>query len=215
MSELSEALERQLRKIVPAKPELPPNVIVMPKVTPATGANAPSQKQIDFFKSLVAKKSLSDTQRTQMLSTLTVLDKRAISSTIQWLIGLPWMPRPAVTPQGPRNSAGCPEQSLDTGYYAVVDPLDQVLRFFYIKAPKQGRWVGYRFLSEVSGENMFSVRARGDRDRIFTEIAKDKLGALKRFGQEIGQCGHCRKQLTDAESREFGIGPVCRKALGI
>jgi hypothetical protein len=38
---------------------------------------------------------------------------------------------------------------------------------------------------------------------------------LKRFGKEIGQCGHCRKQLTDEVSREFGIGPVCRKVMGV
>lgn len=30
------------------------------------------------------------------------------------------------------------------------------------------------------------------------------------FGQKIGRCGHCGRQLTNQESREAGIGPICR-----
>lgn len=30
------------------------------------------------------------------------------------------------------------------------------------------------------------------------------------FGQSIGRCGHCGRELTNQESREAGIGPVCR-----
>lgn len=75
--------------------------------------------------------------------------------------------------------------------------------------------MGYTFVSQVSGENHFSIRDKAEREKILGEIAKNPLEALKRFGTEIGQCGHCRKQLTDAESRAFGIGPVCRKVLGV
>lgn len=31
----------------------------------------------------------------------------------------------------------------------------------------------------------------------------------------VGQCGYCGKKLTDAVSIEYGIGPQCRKKLGI
>ena len=59
------------------------------------------------------------------------------------------------------------------------------------------------------------MRDRNECDVVYGEIAKDVTGSLKLYGQKIGRCGHCSKQLTDETSREFGIGPVCRKALGI
>jgi hypothetical protein len=104
---------------------------------------------------------------------------------------------------------------IGQGYYAIVDPQDSVVKFFQVRTPNKGKWNGYVFLSQVSGDNHISVRDRNERDRIFAVIAIDPLEALKRFGQEIGQCGHCRKQLTDPESRAIGIGPVCRKDMGI
>src|SRR5688500_6062232 len=45
-------------------------------------------------------------------------------------------------------------------------------------------------------------------------IAADPKTALLRFGQELGSCGHCGRDLTNQESREFGIGPTCRKNKG-
>lgn len=35
--------------------------------------------------------------------------------------------------------------------------------------------------------------------------------ALARYGQELGECGHCGRELTNDESRRLGIGPWCRK----
>lgn len=34
--------------------------------------------------------------------------------------------------------------------------------------------------------------------------------AMIRYGQEIGACGHCGRDLTNEESRAAGIGPICR-----
>jgi hypothetical protein len=204
MSELSEALERQLRKIqLPNAPPLP--------VVAKTAENAPSDKQVSFFKDLVARKQLTDAQRTQLLSGLSVLDKQAISSTIQWLTALPWMPRLVQAPTQQKQAWG---NGIPQGCYAITNPTGN-LEFYKVSRPTEGKWVGYVFLSQLSGENHVPVRDRQMKDRVYAEIQKDVLGALKRFGKEIGQCGHCRKQLTDQESREFGIGPVCRKALGL
>jgi uncharacterized protein DUF6011 len=32
---------------------------------------------------------------------------------------------------------------------------------------------------------------------------------MVRYGQELGECGHCGRTLTDEASRAAGIGPVC------
>lgn len=121
-------------------------------------------------------------------------------------------PRPASVQPGnnPMN-----QSVVKQGCYAIVDPLDNALKFYQVRCPSRGNWAGSTFVSQISGDNRFPIRDRQERLRVLVEIAKDATEALKRYGQEIGRCGHCKKQLTDAVSRQFGIGPVCRKALGI
>ena len=52
------------------------------------------------------------------------------------------------------------------------------------------------------------------RQAVLDGIAAD-ADALARFGQELGICGNCGRDLTDEESRALGIGPVCRQNLGM
>ena len=221
---LAEVLERHLREIQAANaPKVPQPVVFAPASPqvrlerglylgpPPSPADAPSVKQVEYFTMLMSRKQLP----ANLFDFYTLLspnwDKRAMTSVIQYLVSLPWIPYTYATPKAPT----LPADKVDQGYYAVNDPVDGVLRFYQVRAPKQGKWAGYHFLSQVSGDNKMSIRDKAERHRIFTEIAKDTLGALKRFGKEIGQCGHCRKQLTDEVSREFGIGPVCRKVMGV
>jgi hypothetical protein len=39
------------------------------------------------------------------------------------------------------------------------------------------------------------------------------MAAAMRYGKELGRCGVCDMPLTNEESRELGIGPVCRAKL--
>jgi hypothetical protein len=43
------------------------------------------------------------------------------------------------------------------------------------------------------------------------KIAPDPDAAARAFGLEFGRCGVCGRGLTNDESRELGIGPVCRQ----
>lgn len=45
-------------------------------------------------------------------------------------------------------------------------------------------------------------------------IAAGPVEAMVRYGLELGQCGHCGRELTNDESRAAGIGPHCRKHMG-
>jgi hypothetical protein len=45
-------------------------------------------------------------------------------------------------------------------------------------------------------------------------VDADPKVAMLRYGQELGQCGHCYRTLTNDESRAVGIGPVCRAKKG-
>lgn len=97
--------------------------------------------------------------------------------------------------------------TVNDGRYAVK--IGDKLRFFHVNSPTQGRWAGYTFLNEQAGPELYSIRNAEQRQNLLKTILEDS-GALARYGQELGVCGMCGRELTDAESRSRGIGPVCR-----
>jgi len=101
--------------------------------------------------------------------------------------------------------------AIPTGEGAVNE-----LAFWWI-VPGKSHHKGKFFLRQVIGgqgavrvqmsvEAMISVA-----EKIIRTGPKD---ALLRFGQELGHCGHCGRELTNDESRAFGIGPTCRSHKG-
>lgn len=97
--------------------------------------------------------------------------------------------------------------SVDDGRYAVE--VGGKLRFFRVNSPKDGRWKGYTFVNEQAGSELFSVRNASQRKNVLQAIFNDP-DSLARYGQELGSCGMCGRELTDEVSRNIGIGPVCR-----
>lgn len=218
---LAEALEVALRELQ-AKEKVVTVPVAGATVAPSVGQPSipagllPTEKQIAFYKVLVAGKKLTDDQRKALLESIPFANRRSMTASIQYLTGLPWEEKRPFIPyrrQVPRPVV--PTVKVAQGYYAIVSPYDNILKFFQVRTPNKGKWSGYVFVSSVSGGNKLNIRDQATREAILEEIAKNPTEALKRFGQEIGECGHCRKQLTDAESRTFGIGPVCRKKLGL
>jgi hypothetical protein len=103
------------------------------------------------------------------------------------------------------------------GYYAIPSRKGNDLDFFCIKAGK-GKWEGRTFVNEVIGGRVaFGVRLSRDEQAAAVEgiLAVGIEAARKRYADEIGNCWNCNKLLTDDESRALGIGPVCRKDLGL
>jgi hypothetical protein len=100
---------------------------------------------------------------------------------------------------------------LPAGRYAVCDPTDSVIKFFKFDRPTTGRWAGYSFLKVQASDDLYPVRDQAKKALILAEIAKDVKGAEQAYGQLLGRCYACGRTLTDATSRELGIGPECRK----
>jgi hypothetical protein len=90
-----------------------------------------------------------------------------------------------------------------------------VTKFYRVNTPTKGRWAGCSFLNVQASSDFHPIRNQGERNAILAQIAKDPITAKALYGQELGQCGHCNRTLTDELSRELGIGPVCRGHLGI
>jgi hypothetical protein len=102
---------------------------------------------------------------------------------------------------------------VNDGRYAVL--MTDKLRFFRVNTPTEGRWAKFTFVNEVfGGGNKIAIRNRQVRESVLTAIANDP-DALARYGQELGECGVCGRELTDEQSRAIGIGPVCREKLGM
>lgn len=104
------------------------------------------------------------------------------------------------------------EWPFPPGHYAIrgldEDQPNRV-RFFKVDKPERGKWVGWTFLKEQAGSDLYPVK--GDRyARVMEAISEDPPTSMRLYGQELGICGLCGRELTDEESRAYGVGPVCR-----
>jgi hypothetical protein len=98
------------------------------------------------------------------------------------------------------------------------DGAENPLAFWWIVKNENGANGTRYFLRQVIG-GQGAVRVRMSPEAMIAIARKIEtagpLNAMLRYGQEIGECGHCGRELTNAKSRAQGIGPVCRKGKGI
>lgn len=124
----------------------------------------------------------------------------------------------ATKPLAPKvPESGLDISSLD-GYYAVEGP--DGLTFLRIDAPTKDKWAGWRFAKVQQGGNFDRLGSqrpgntyRGHRADLISMAVIDPEAAMRRYGTELGHCGRCGRELTDGQSRAYGIGPECRKVL--
>lgn len=94
------------------------------------------------------------------------------------------------------------------GRYAIHHP-EKGLRFYRIDKPTEGRWAGYTFVKVEANDDVYPVKSWNEQHIIFAEIEKDPKAAAERYGKAQGVCGMCGRKLTDPDSINRGIGPVC------
>ena len=159
------------------------------------------------------------------------LTREGASALIDWLGQQPWAgstslveeanvakatAAAAAEARSSRVANGLPSaEVVPAGRYAI-DTLDGAINetaFYKVDRPTEGKWAGYVFVRHIVGDderNVAFAQAKG----ILARIAEDAKGAAIRYGHEIGECGRCGRQLTNDESRAYGIGPDCRAKLG-
>ena len=98
------------------------------------------------------------------------------------------------------------EREVKAGHYAI--DFEGQIRFFKVDTPEEGKWAGWTFVREQASDDYWSVKG-ARKAEVLKAIAEDPE-ALARYGQELGICGLCSRTLTDPESRELGLGPICR-----
>lgn len=107
-------------------------------------------------------------------------------------------------------------ETVPAGRYAVdtEDGAINEVAFYKVDRPTEGRWAGYVFVRHIVGDYEERVSFANTK-AILAKIAE--VGAAEasaRYGHEIGECGVCGRQLTNDESRERGIGPICADKMG-
>jgi len=107
-------------------------------------------------------------------------------------------------------------EAVPAGRYAVEteDGATNELAFYKVDRPTEGRWAGYVFVKLLvsDSEQRMSFPASKAILRKIAEVGAEAASA--RYGHEIGKCGICGRTLTNDESRERGIGPVCADKMG-
>jgi hypothetical protein len=140
-------------------------------------------------------------------------------------------PAPNAANRANPTVAGLKIENLPVGpaYFAVENEHGEVtfLRFRRLAADAKDRWThepyrwaGWVFVDQQLGPN-YEKRGRIDPRGTYSgtwptmveQIMRNPTEAMARYGHEIGRCGYCNLPLTNAESREYGIGPICREKL--
>jgi len=105
-------------------------------------------------------------------------------------------------------------REVPEGRYAITGN-DGATKFYKVDRPTEGRWAGYTFVKVQAGDEMHSLRQKNARLTVLAAIAEAGVeAAMLRYGRELGHCGHCGRTLTNPESLEAGIGPICRGKMG-
>lgn len=179
-----------------------------------------TDRQRNFISRLVSEKVLpttpdahgnADAAKAAYVTRLVAGDAAApsvqqASAIIEWLLALP-------TREGAAPAGGNDMPDVEAGRYALVE--DGVVKFYVVDRPTDGKWAGYTFLSAQASDEKHPIRNRETKQRVLAAIAADPMGALTRYGIELGRCGVCGRTLTDETSRAAGIGPDCAARLGV
>lgn len=90
-------------------------------------------------------------------------------------------------------------------------------------APMNGSNAGAMYVKRADGEYLGKVTPDGqlyaridaaEREQLLAVLA-DPETALKAHGDKTGQCGVCRRELTNEASIARGIGPICAERMGL
>ena len=100
----------------------------------------------------------------------------------------------------------------------AVDNAEGEVTFIRVDHVDSGKWDGWVFVKQVVGggdEPRLGSQRPGDMykgtfESLLRKVLDDPFEAARRYGLELGECSDCGRTLTNAESREFGIGPKCR-----
>lgn len=104
--------------------------------------------------------------------------------------------------------------------YAAADNAEGHTSFVRMDKVDSGKWAGWVFVKGQIGPDFLKVGSqrpdaeyRGQWLDVIRNVIADVPAAIARYGQEIGRCGVCNRDLTNEASRRKGIGPDCERRI--
>jgi hypothetical protein len=103
-----------------------------------------------------------------------------------------------------------PKLRLDTFVFSPAGENSKNAGAIYIKSKGDGVYLG-----KVMGGRLFTSRdCTTEASERITAVASDPKQAAVAYGMKFGACSVCGRQLTDSDSVQRGIGPVCAENYG-
>lgn len=169
-----------------------------------------TDRQKDYILALLDKKDITSLSVQQEVfledrANLDRLSKDKASTVIQLLIKC----NDKVKLAAVEVSEKVDDDNVSAGRYFIVDPTDNVEKFFKVDKPDDGKWKGYTFLHVQASDDFYPIKDKAHREAVIAEIAKDPVTAMNEYGIRLGRCGKCGRTLTHIDSRLRGLGPVC------
>jgi len=164
---------------------------------PATGP------QVDYIRDLLDERAVENPDA--LKEQAKTLDKRMAS---RWIARLKEVPKRHESQRHQRGSTPSVKSDVPAGRYAVTGE-DGTTDFYRVDRPAEGKWAGYVFVKLQISDEYQRIPLRNVQtilDKIETAGPEQ---ASKRYGRELGHCGVCGRTLTNNDSIERGIGPVC------
>lgn len=172
-----------------------------------------TEKQFDFIKSLTMERiDISDEVKDRALIRAGGLNKSEASAAIERLLAAKEADPLLVRSAKPKG--GQFEEIVVPAAHYAVDGEDGTTDFYNVWRPKDTGDSGTFALYLQLGPDDFGQRIKGKAAiTILKRIEADgpKAAAI-RYGNELGHCSRCNRELTNPDSIEAGIGPVCSKA---
>ena len=103
-----------------------------------------------------------------------------------------------------------PKLRLDTFVFSPAGENSKNAGAIYIKSKGDGVYLG-----KVMGGRLFTSRdCTTEAAERITAVASDPKQAAVAYGMKFGACSVCGRQLTDSDSVQRGIGPICAENYG-
>jgi hypothetical protein len=109
-----------------------------------------------------------------------------------------------------------PAADVPDGRYAVYNDDQSVndIAFYLVENVTEGKWDGWTFVRQIVGGDEQKLSQKQGRTILAKIVALGVVESFQLYGRSTEVCGVCNTNLTNKESREYGIGPKCRKKFG-
>lgn len=109
-----------------------------------------------------------------------------------------------------------PAVAIPDGRYAVYNDDQSVndIAFYEVEnVTKTGKWEGWTFVRQIVGGDEQRLSQKQGKAILAKIAAAGVVESFQLYGRSTQKCGVCNTNLTNKESREYGIGPICREKL--